>query len=289
MPGDSTSLSLAARLVLDGADLRSVHRHRFRGPYLALRRTASPLAGAGYFAKIRRRGSLPDSKSRTPLRLRRPGGAVLPCRGEPATASPSVVELDDRGDRAAAFRVLRGQRRVSSIVCPVARGMRAGRDDRYLRSTDRLVRDLRLPLAEQAPVAMNPAPHQGDRALLWIGAFKFGKGLLLLVFATGILACVHHDLQATAGHLVEWLHFDPDNRHLAGFLNKLGLVDDRRLKELGGLTFVYAAVLLTKGTGLMFKKRWAEYLTVVATASLIPVELFELFRHFTPIKHLCSR
>jgi len=31
-------------------------------------------------------------------------------------------------------------------------------------------------------------------------------------------------------------------------------------------------------------KRWAEYLTVVATASLIPFELWEIARHFTWLK-----
>ena len=131
---------------------------------------------------------------------------------------------------------------------------------------------------------MNTPSHQGDRALLWIGAFKLAKGLLLVLFVTGILACMHHDLQAMAGRLVDRLHFDPDNRYIAAVFNKLGLVDDRKLKELGGLTFVYAAVFLTEGTGLMLKKRWAEYLTVIATSSLIPIEIFELGKHFTAIK-----
>ncbi len=32
------------------------------------------------------------------------------------------------------------------------------------------------------------------------------------------------------------------------------------------------------------KKRWAEYLTLVITLSFIPLEVFELAKHFRPIK-----
>jgi uncharacterized membrane protein (DUF2068 family) len=39
---------------------------------------------------------------------------------------------------------------------------------------------------------------------------------------------------------------------------------------------VYAAVFLVEGVGLLLRRRWAEYLTVIATASLLPLEVYEL-------------
>jgi uncharacterized membrane protein (DUF2068 family) len=45
--------------------------------------------------------------------------------------------------------------------------------------------------------------------------------------------------------------------------------------------FVYAALLLTEGVGLLFRARWAEYFTVVITASFVPLELYEIARHLT--------
>ncbi len=126
--------------------------------------------------------------------------------------------------------------------------------------------------------------HTGDRALIWIGALKLGKGLLLFIFATGIIAFIHRDFQAIVWNWIETFHFDPDNRYIAGLLDKLGLVDDRKLKELCGLTFFYSAIFLTEGIGLMLRKRWAEFLTVIATASFIPLEVFEAIKHFGPIK-----
>lgn len=47
-----------------------------------------------------------------------------------------------------------------------------------------------------------------------------------------------------------------------------------RAIEVG--TFVYAGVFLVEGVGLLLRRRWAEYLTVIATASLLPLEIYEL-------------
>jgi hypothetical protein len=44
---------------------------------------------------------------------------------------------------------------------------------------------------------------------------------------------------------------------------------------------VYAGLLLTEGLGLLLRKRWAEYLTIITTAGLIPIELYEMSRRAT--------
>jgi uncharacterized membrane protein (DUF2068 family) len=44
-------------------------------------------------------------------------------------------------------------------------------------------------------------------------------------------------------------------------------------------TFFYAALLLTEGVGLALGKRWAEYFTIIATASFIPLEIYQIFHH----------
>jgi uncharacterized membrane protein (DUF2068 family) len=47
---------------------------------------------------------------------------------------------------------------------------------------------------------------------------------------------------------------------------------------------VYSALLFTEGLGLWFQKRWAEYLTAIGTALLMPLELFEIYERFTFIR-----
>ena len=55
----------------------------------------------------------------------------------------------------------------------------------------------------------------------------------------------------------------------------------RRLVAIGAGMLVYAALLLTEGFGLLLRQRWAEYLTVVATGLLVPLELYEIARRPT--------
>ena len=43
-------------------------------------------------------------------------------------------------------------------------------------------------------------------------------------------------------------------------------------------------MFVVEGWGLWREKRWAEYLTVIVTASLIPLEIWEIVRHFTWLK-----
>jgi uncharacterized membrane protein (DUF2068 family) len=77
------------------------------------------------------------------------------------------------------------------------------------------------------------------------------------------------------------LHVDPENRYVDQALRTLLSLDDRKLKAVSAGTFFYAALLLTEGTGLLLRQRWAEYFTVIVTGSFIPLELYELARHVT--------
>lgn len=47
---------------------------------------------------------------------------------------------------------------------------------------------------------------------------------------------------------------------------------------------VYGAIEGTEGVGLYLRRRWAEYLTVIGTGSLVPYEVYELLRHATLFK-----
>lgn len=126
---------------------------------------------------------------------------------------------------------------------------------------------------------MHP-PQKSERGLKWIGGFKLVIGLLLALAATGVLAVVHQDVAAIVENWVNRLHLDPESRYIAALLEQLTLVEDRHLQILSGITFAYAALQLAEGVGLLMKKLWAEYLTVVATSLLIPVEIYEVLMRF---------
>jgi uncharacterized membrane protein (DUF2068 family) len=116
---------------------------------------------------------------------------------------------------------------------------------------------------------------------LLIGLFKLLKGALLVAVGCGALKLLHKDVGNLATHWVQILRVDPDNRLIHGVLEKAFSVTPKQLEAISAGTFVYAALLLTEGIGLLLRKRWAEYFTVVTTGGLLPLEIYELARHFT--------
>jgi uncharacterized membrane protein (DUF2068 family) len=125
-----------------------------------------------------------------------------------------------------------------------------------------------------------------NRGLLLIAIFKLGKGLLLLILAVGAFRLLHKDVQQLLENWINMLRVDPGNRYVSAVFAKAGLLDDRKLQELSALTALYAALFLAEGVGLFMEKRWAEWLSVIATASFLPLEVYELAKHFSALKVL---
>src|SRR6476646_1534223 len=123
-----------------------------------------------------------------------------------------------------------------------------------------------------------------DHWIRLIGLLKLLKGILLFASGVGLLKLLHKDVGDFVMQWINTLHFDPDNRHIQSILVKASILNERQLKELSIGSFFYAGLLITEGTGLLFVKRWAEYFSVVVTGSFIPLEVWELFRHFSAVK-----
>lgn len=123
-----------------------------------------------------------------------------------------------------------------------------------------------------------------SRGLLVIAAFKLLKGLALLAVGIGAHTLIDKDLVAILEHWVNVFRVDPNNHYLHALLERSTDLSPQRLRELSFGTFFYAALLLTEGVGLALGKRWAEYFTIIATSSFIPLELYEIFHHPNVVK-----
>lgn len=123
-----------------------------------------------------------------------------------------------------------------------------------------------------------------DRILRLIAVFKFLKSAALIALGVGAFKLLHKDVGGLAEHLVEALRFDTGSRYVVAFLAKVSNLRPDQITKLGLVSFLYAGLFLAEGTGLWLQKRWGEWLTVIITSSLVPVEMYEIYRHATWVR-----
>ncbi|GLQ96926.1 DUF2127 domain-containing protein [Dyella mobilis] len=96
------------------------------------------------------------------------------------------------------------------------------------------------------------------------------------------------------------LHKEENFNHLVHALEHLSLADTNGLRwqlvqlleqmgpgkfaAIGIVALGYAAIFATEGIGLWLRKHWAEWFTVIATGSLVPFEVYEVFHKFNWLK-----
>jgi uncharacterized membrane protein (DUF2068 family) len=122
-------------------------------------------------------------------------------------------------------------------------------------------------------------------------AFHFlvlgGLGLLVLAFAADRSTLRHTfykvlaDLQGGAvsgqSHSSHGLLHEIDNAFTTS---------SSHLHLLGAVLLAYGAVEGIEAVGLWYQRRWAEYLTFLVTASLLPLEVYEIASRASPLKIL---
>ena len=79
-------------------------------------------------------------------------------------------------------------------------------------------------------------------------------------------------LQPIAQHF----HYDLNNSPIVGTIQKTFSYKHSTLVITAVALLVYALIEIVEAFGLWAAKRWAEYLTVVATAAFLPLEVYEL-------------
>jgi uncharacterized membrane protein (DUF2068 family) len=123
-----------------------------------------------------------------------------------------------------------------------------------------------------------------NRLIRLIAAFKLFKAALLIALGVGAFKLLHQDVAGVVEHWIDALKLDPGNHFVDAALTKASNLTPEQVKKLGLGSFLYAGLFLTEGIGLWLLKRWAEWLTVIITSSLIPLEIYEIHRHPTWVK-----
>jgi uncharacterized membrane protein (DUF2068 family) len=123
-----------------------------------------------------------------------------------------------------------------------------------------------------------------DGLLRLIAIFKFFKAALLVALGVGLFKLLHKNVGDVLEHWSEALRLDPGSHFLNLALMRAGHLSPQQVRKLGFGSFFYAALFLAEGTGLWLRKRWGEWLTITITGSLVPLEIYEIYRHFSYVK-----
>ena len=117
-----------------------------------------------------------------------------------------------------------------------------------------------------------------DRLVSAIGVFKLVKAAVLAPLGVAMLLGLPETIARSAVNAVRWTGAMWGHTAIRAAVARLLALDDRDLREIGVACLAYAAVFVVEGVGLSRGRRWAEWLTVVVTASFIPFEIWELTR-----------
>jgi uncharacterized membrane protein (DUF2068 family) len=145
------------------------------------------------------------------------------------------------------------------------------------------------------PASQAPVPARGralrQLTILRILSVERGcRGILLLAAAYGVFrfAGAQTSLRQAYGRLVpvarplaERLGVDLDQSMLMQSAAKALHTGQSVLAFVAVGLLLYGLLEAVESVGLWLAKRWAEYLTVVATAAFLPVELYELLKAIT--------
>jgi uncharacterized membrane protein (DUF2068 family) len=124
------------------------------------------------------------------------------------------------------------------------------------------------------------------RLLRVIAVFKFLKAGSLIALSVGVFRMLHQDLGMRLEHWVRAMRLDPGNRYIEHLLMRASVLSPAQIRNLGLVGLLYAGLFLIEGTGLWLQRRWGEWVTVVLTGMLVPVEVYEIVHRPSVVKVL---
>ena len=114
--------------------------------------------------------------------------------------------------------------------------------------------------------------------LRWIIAFKAAKAIALTVLGAALLTTRRSDPVDLVIRLALAVHLPLTSRLLDRAIAILSDLTISKQTTLALTAFAYAILMGTEGVALYLRKPWARWFTIIATSSLIPIEVYEIVR-----------
>lgn len=137
---------------------------------------------------------------------------------------------------------------------------------------------------EPAPASRDPAPARHDRLLPWIAAERAFRTVVLLAVGIALVTHPHANWASDVSHLAQRLGLDPKDNWVQRIMNDVGKIHAHQDLVFGVAAIAYGVLEGAEAYGLFTRRRWGEWLTVVATSLLFIPEIWELTKSATALK-----
>ena len=114
-----------------------------------------------------------------------------------------------------------------------------------------------------------------------IAAWEAVKGVLVLLAAGLAVKFLAPDQERAVEDLVRHFHLNPAGHTSHVFIKALENVTDTRLVMLAIGALAYAMLRFAEAYGLWTGKRWGWVLGIASAALYLPLEVYQMARHFT--------
>ncbi|HLH15180.1 MAG TPA: DUF2127 domain-containing protein [Solirubrobacteraceae bacterium] len=136
-------------------------------------------------------------------------------------------------------------------------------------------------------VRRGPASAQEDRRdrlLPWIAAERTIRAIVLIAAGVVLLSHPHADWAADISHLAQRLGLNPNDNWIKRAIDDVRRIHAHEDLVFGVLALAYGALEAVEAYGLFRRRRWGQWLTVVATSILIVPEVWELAKSASALK-----
>ena len=126
---------------------------------------------------------------------------------------------------------------------------------------------------------------RSDLVIRLIAVERLARGLILVAVGAVLSVDAHADWSTRLRDWANDLGLDP-SRHVfvARVIDRASALTPHQLLVIGLVALAYGGLEIVEGVGLWTRRRWAEYLTVIATAVFVPLEVWELAHRPTVLK-----
>ena len=135
-----------------------------------------------------------------------------------------------------------------------------------------------------SPEQAEAASRRKDRLLPWIAAERAFRAVVLIAVGLVLLSRPHADWATEITHLAQRAGLNPNGNWPRKVIEKIRHVHASEDVVFGVIALAYGTLEGVEAYGLWRRRRWGEWLTVIATSLLLVPEIWELTKSLTLLK-----